>query len=93
MTYRKLVKEIDEHTKGTDGATLIDGLILEYGQAVVFDALSYMADFFGSRMYNDMRYWREGRERPIQKAICKIAEALMRIYPDHVERLEYLLKA
>ena len=93
MTYKKLVKELDEHTKDTDGATIIDGLIIEHGQAVAFDALSYMADFFGSRMYNEMRYWREGRERPTQKAICKIAEALKRIYPDHVARLDYLINA
>lgn len=94
MTYKKLVKEIDEHTKNADGVTLIDGLILEYGKITTVDALDYVAYFINTKTFLEMGYWHTKSDNYQQQklnASKKIMQALKTIYPKFENEINYYL--
>jgi hypothetical protein len=96
MTYKRLVKEIDDHTKGKEGATLIDGLILRYGKVTTMDALYYVAEFWKSAMMMRMDYWydrRHASDLNLHPCTCEIMQAMARLYPQYTTECEYFINA
>ena len=94
MTYKKLLKEIDEHTKGAEGATLIDGLILKYGKWETVDALDYVASFFKSNTFNRMEYWYTYTDEAHHikyEITCHIMHVLKRLYPETAKKCDYYI--
>ena len=97
MTYKKLFRELDEHTKQACGLSLIDELVLAYGEAVARDAIAYTAEFIGCPSFFGMRWW---WEKPVteyamrtQEAIKKIAGALVVIFPKWKAEFGYMVTA
>lgn len=93
MTYKKLIKELDDHTKRADGATVIDELVAEFGQVIAFDALDSIADFWKSSTMLQMRYWWDGTNPKKREACKKIMRELGRLYPQYTNEVNYFLNA
>ena len=92
ISYQRLVKELDSHTKGKDGATLVDGLIIEHGKFNAVDYLDGFASFVNSSTFRDCKYWIDSKADVNRvKAHNAIMTAFKSLYPQISKECDYFI--
>ena len=92
ISYKNLVKELDAHTKGKDGATLIDGLIIEFGKFNAVDYLYGFANFVSGSTFRGCTYWIDSNaDLNRVKAHISVMTAFKGLYPQLGRECNYFL--